>query len=44
MTKKRSRPGRNKIINGVLCEWYQIFYPSNFYPNSPLLKEEAIEI
>ena len=43
-TKKRSRPGKYKVINDVLYEWYQKCCSSNFYPNGPLLKEEAIEI
>ena len=43
-TKKRSRPGNYKVINDVLYEWYQKCCSSNFYPNGPLLKEEAMEI
>ena len=43
-TKKRSRPGKYKVINDILYEWYQKCCSSNFYPNGPLLKEEAMEI
>ena len=43
-TKKRSRPGKYKVIKEVLYEWYQKCSSSNFYPNGPLLKEEAMEI
>ena len=42
-TKKRSRPGKYKVIN-ILYEWYQKCCSSNFCPNGPLLKEEAMEI
>ena len=43
-TKKCSCPGKYKVINDILYEWYQKCCSSNFYPNSPLLKEEAMEI
>ena len=43
-TKKRSRPGKYKVINDILYEWYQKCCCSNFYHNEPLLKEEAMEI
>ena len=43
-TKKRNCPGRYKVINDILYEWYQKCCSSNFYPNGPLLKEEAMEI
>ena len=43
-TKKRSRPGKYKVINDILYEWYQKCCSSIFYPNGPLLKEEAMEI
>ena len=43
-TKKRSGPGKYKVINDILYEWYQKCCSSNFYPNGPLLKEEAMEI
>ena len=43
-TKKCSSPGKYKVINDILYEWYQKCCSSNFYPNGPLLKEEAIEI
>ena len=43
-TKKRSCPGKYKVINDMLYEWYQKCCSSNFYPNGPLLKEEAMEI
>ena len=42
-TKKPSRPGKYKVINDILYEWYQKCCSSNFYPNGPLLKE-AMEI
>ena len=41
-TKKRSRPGKYKVINDILYEWYQKCRSSNIYPNGPLLKEEAM--
>ena len=37
-TKKCSRPGKYKVINDILYEWYQKFCSSNFYSNGPLLK------
>ena len=43
-TKKRNRPGKYKVINDILYEWYQKCCSSNFYPNGPLLKEEAMKI
>ena len=43
-TKKRSRPGKYKVINDILYERYQKCCFSNFYPNGPLMKEEAMEI
>ena len=43
-TKKRSRPGKYKVINDILYAWYQKCCSSNFYPNDPLLKEEAMEV
>ena len=43
-TKKCSRPGKYKVINDILYEWYQKCCSSNFYPNDPLLKEETMEI
>ena len=41
--KKRSRPGKHKVINDILYEWYQKCCSSNFYSNGPLLKEGAME-
>ena len=43
-TKEGSRPGKYKVINDILYEWYQKCCSSNFDPNGPLLKEEAVEI
>ena len=43
-TKKRSRPGKYKVINDILHEWYQKCCSSNFCPNGPLLKEVAMEL
>ena len=43
-TKKRCHPGKYKVINDILYKWYQKCCSSNFYPNGPLLKEEATEI
>ena len=43
-TKKRRRPGKYKVFDDILYEWYQKCCSSNFYPNNPLLKEEAMEI
>ena len=43
-TKKCSRPGKYQVVNDVLYEWYQKCCSPNFYPNGPLLKEEAMEI
>ena len=37
-------PGKYKVINDILYEWYQKCCSSNFYPNGPLLTEEAMEI
>ena len=42
--KKRSHPGKYKVINDIFYEWYQKCCTSNFYPNGPLMKEEAMEI
>ena len=42
-TKKRSRPGKYKVINNFY-EWYQKRCSSNFYRNGSLLEEEAMEI
>ena len=43
-TKKRSHPGKCKVINDILYDWHQKCCSSNFYPNGLLLKEEAMEI
>ena len=43
-TEKRSHPGKYKVINDIFYECYQKCCFSNFYPNGPLVKEEAMEI
>ena len=39
-----SRPGKYKLINDILYDWYQKCCSSGLYLNGPLLKEEAMEI
>ena len=42
--KKCSHPGKYKLINDILYDWYQKYCSSGLYPNGPLLKEEAMVI
>ena len=45
MTKLRNAVAQENIrLSMILYEWYQKCCSSNFYPNGPLLKEEAMEI
>ena len=44
MTKLRNAVAQENIRLSMIYEWYQKCCFSNFYPNGPLLKEEAMEI
>ena len=42
--KKRNRHGKYHKLNEILFEWYKRCSASNIYPNSAMLKEEAMAI